>query len=72
LREKAKNRDKIHLGVEGSISPFGALVLSGRIGNNQGFPTVGISAKLGVIYVDLARFGDVEDDWYAASVSFMF
>lgn len=72
LREKAENVDKIHLGVEGSLSPFGGLALSGRIGNNQGFPTIGISAKLGVIYVDLSRFGDVDDDWYAASVSFTF
>jgi len=64
--------DRIHLGAEATLFPNSGISLSGRIGNNQGFLTYGGSLKLGGLYLDFARYGDLETDWYVGSINLSF
>jgi hypothetical protein len=66
----SKYTDRIHLGTEATIFPNRRVSFSGRIGNNQGFLTLGASLKLGKLYLDFVRYGDLEADWYAGYISF--
>ena len=65
--------DNIHLGAEIVLLPKGWISLALRAGNNQGFSTMGASLKLlKVLNVDVLRYGDLEADWYVASLGFVF
>lgn len=64
--------DHIHLGVEAVILPGRRFSVAGRLGNNQGYPTVGVSAKIGGLIVDLVRYGDLRADWNVLSVKAIF
>ncbi|MFQ5906550.1 MAG: hypothetical protein ACE5JA_08255, partial [bacterium] len=64
-----KYTDRIHLGAEATLFPNKGISFSGRIGNNQGFLTLGTSLKLGRFYLDFVRYGDLEADWYVGYVN---
>ena len=64
--------DRLHLGAEATLFPNKSVSLSWRIGNNQGFLTFGASLKLGALYLDFVRYGDLEADWYAGYINFKF
>jgi len=64
--------DKIHLGAEATLFPNKGLSISGRIGNNQGFLTIGAGLKLGGLHLGIARYGDLETDWYVGSLNLSF
>ena len=64
-----KYTDRIHLGAEVTLFPDRSISLSGRIGNNQGFMTLGASLKLSSLYLDFIRYGDLEADWYVGYVN---
>lgn len=65
-----KYTDRIHLGVEATLFPDNIVSLSGRIGNNRGFLTLGASLKLGRLYLDFVKYGDLETDWYVGYINF--
>lgn len=65
----SKYTDRIHLGTEAILFPGGRVSLSGRIGNNQGFLTLGTGLKLGSLYLDYVRYSDLETNWHAGSIS---
>gem|GEM_PF-907037 len=64
-----KYTDRIHLGAEATLFPDRNISFSGRIGNNQGFLTLGASLKLGRLYLDFVRYGDLEADWYVGYIN---
>ncbi|MFQ6041040.1 MAG: hypothetical protein ACE5PV_09300 [Candidatus Poribacteria bacterium] len=65
--------DNIHFGAEVILLPKGWISIALRAGNNQGYPTVGASLKLlKILNFDLLRYGDLEADWYAASLGIAF
>ena len=64
--------DHIHLGIEAVLLPGRGFSVAGRLGNNQGYPTIGISARIGGLIVDLARYGDLRTDWNVLSVKAIF
>ena len=61
--------DRIHLGAEVTLFPNNSVSFSGRIGNNQGFLTLGASLKLANLYLDFARYGDLETDWHVGCIN---
>ena len=65
-----KYTDRIHLGAEATLFPSNIVSFSGRIGNNQGFLTLGASLKLGRLYLDFVKYGDLETDWYVGYINF--
>ena len=67
-----KGTDKIHLGAEAILFPNKGLSISGRIGNNQGFLTIGAGLKLRGLHLGIARYGDLETDWYVGSLKLSF
>ncbi len=67
-----KNRERIHLGVETILWPNNAISIATRIGNNQGFLTIGAALKLGALYLEMARYGDLQADWYVGSINLSF
>ena len=67
-----KGSDKIHLGAEVILFPNNGISLSGRIGSNQGFLTFGAGLKLGGLHLGVARYGDLETDWYVGSLNLSF
>ena len=65
--------DNTHLGAEVVLLPKNWISLALRAGNNQGFPTFGASLKLAkVLNLDVLRYGDLEGDWYVASLGITF
>ena len=64
--------DNIHLGAEFTLFPRSSINFAVRVGNNQGYPTVGVEARLAVIRVGAAYYGDLEEDWWSAGTSLEF
>ena len=64
--------DNIHLGAECTLFPRSPINYTLRVGNNQGYPTVGAEARLSVIRVGAAYYGDLEEDWWSAGTSLEF
>ncbi len=67
-----ENRERIHLGLETILWPNRSFSLAGRIGNNQGFLTIGAALKMGALHLEFARYGDLQADWYVGSINFIF
>ncbi len=66
------NKAKVQAGLEAILKVAGMLSVSGRIGSNQGFLTIGAGIKLLFINLDYAFFGDEITDWHAFSLNFAF
>jgi len=65
--------DNLHLGAEVVLLPKGWISLALRAGNNQGYSTFGASLKLlKFLNLDVLRYGDLEADWYVASIGIAF
>ncbi|HIE26773.1 TPA: hypothetical protein EYP66_05765 [Candidatus Poribacteria bacterium] len=65
--------DNIHLGAELVLLPKGWISVALRTGNNQGFLTFGVSLKLlKILDLNVLRYGDLEADWYVASLGIVF
>jgi hypothetical protein len=64
--------DHVHFGAEAILFPGSSLSIGVRWGNNQGYLTSGLTAKLGGLYIDVARYGDLEADWHVFSVKLAF
>ncbi|HEX28764.1 TPA: hypothetical protein ENG04_01640 [Candidatus Poribacteria bacterium] len=64
--------DHVHLGAEAILFPGSSLSIGARWGNNQGYLTSGLTLKLGGLYIDAARYGDLEADWHVLSVKLAF
>jgi len=67
-----KYTDRIHLGTEVTLFPDKNVSFSGRIGNNQGFLTLGTSLKISNLHLDFVRYGDLEADWYVGYINLRF
>lgn len=67
-----KNRERIHLGIEAILWPNNKFSLSGRMGNNQGFLTLGAALRIGPLHLEFAKYGDLQADWYVASINLLF
>ena len=67
-----EDRERIHLGLEAILWPKRPFSLAGRIGNNQGFLTIGAALKMGALHLEVARYGDLQADWYVGSINFIF
>ncbi|MBI1927814.1 hypothetical protein HYR99_26695 [Candidatus Poribacteria bacterium] len=65
--------DHIHLGAEAIFWPKGWLSLGVRIGDNQGFATLGARLRLlKFLNLDVARYGNLEADWWVGSLEISF
>lgn len=65
--------DHIHLGAEAIFWPKGWLSLGVRIGDNQGFATYGARLRLlKFLNLDVARYGNLEADWWVSSLEISF
>jgi hypothetical protein len=65
--------DHIHLGAEAIFWPKGWLSLGVRAGDNQGFATFGATLRLlKFLNLDVARYGDLESDWWVGSLEISF
>jgi len=65
--------DHIHLGIEAILWPKGLFSLGLRAGDNQGFATYGATLRLfKFLNFDVARYGDLETDWWVGSMEITF
>ena len=65
--------DHIHLGIEAILWPKGLFSLGLRAGDNQGFATYGATLRLfKFLNLDVARYGDLETDWWVGSMEITF
>jgi hypothetical protein len=65
--------DHLHLGAEAIFWPKGWLSLGVRIGDNQGFATYGARLRLlKFLNLDVARYGNLEADWWVSSLEISF
>jgi len=65
------DKESYQLGLE-AIWKLGFLSLSGRIGNNKGYLTMGAGLQLFFLDIDYAFFGDEATDWHAISLNLAF
>ena len=63
--------EKPRLGIEVAWN-LSALELSGRIGSNHGYMTLGVGIQFKVLDIDYAFFGDEDADWHAFSLNLVF
>lgn len=68
INEKAK----LQAGLEVILKALNVLSISGRIGSNQGFLTIGAGMKLFFLDIDYAFYGDEVTDWHAFALNFAF
>lgn len=66
------DKAKLQAGLEVILKALSMLSVSGRIGNNQGFLTVGAGIQLFFLDFDYAFYGDEITDWHAFSLNFAF
>jgi hypothetical protein len=64
--------DRIHLGAEAVLFPRIPVRIVARVGNNQGFGTMGLDVRFLFIEASVVRYGDLEADWWGGSVRFAF
>ena len=71
--ELDKYTDHIHLGAEAIFWPKRWLSLGVRAGDNQGFATFGATLRLlKFLNLDVARYGDLESNWWVGSLEISF
>jgi hypothetical protein len=63
---------KARLGLEFNWKVLKIVSLSGRIGSNQGYPTLGAGIKVLFLNFDYAFYGDEITDWHAFSFNLAF
>jgi hypothetical protein len=63
---------KKRVGFELTWKPIGFFDLSGRVGNNNGFLTLGAGIKLIFLDIDYAFYGDEVTNWHAVSLNLTF
>jgi len=63
---------KPRVGVELIWSPFGLISVSGRVGSNNGFLTLGAGVQLAFLDIDYAFYGDEITNWHAISLNLTF
>jgi hypothetical protein len=63
---------KKRIGFELTWKPIGIFALSGRVGSNDGFLTLGAGVKLLFLDIDYAFYGDEVTDWHAVSLNLAF
>jgi hypothetical protein len=63
---------KARIGFELTWRPAGIFALSGRIGSNDGFLTLGAGLQLLFLDLDYAFYGDSITDWHALSLNLAF
>ena len=65
--------DNIHLGAEVRLLPDQFVEIGLRVGNNQGFLTMGADLRLlKFVHLEVARYSNLQSDWWvgAASIDF--
>ena len=71
--ELDKFTDHIHLGAEIVLIPKSDFSLGLRAGDNQGFATFGATVRLlKALELDVVRYGNLEADWWGASIGLTF
>ena len=60
------------VGLELAWKPMGILVVSGRVGSNNGFLTLGAGVKLLFLDLNYAFYGDEVTNWHAFSLNLAF
>jgi len=63
---------KPRVGVELIWSPLGLISVSGRVGSNNGFLTLGAGVQLAFLDIDYAFYGDEITNWHAVSLNLTF
>ncbi|MDQ1328622.1 MAG: hypothetical protein QG641_1907 [Candidatus Poribacteria bacterium] len=63
---------KKRVGFELTWKPIGIFALSGRVGSNDGFLTLGAGIKLIFLDIDYAFYGDEVTNWHAVSLNLAF
>jgi len=63
---------KPRLGVELIWKPLSLISLSGRVGSNNGFLTLGAGVQLAFFDIDYAFYGDEITNWHAISLNLSF
>jgi hypothetical protein len=63
---------KKRVGFELTWKPIGIFALSGRVGSNDGFLTLGAGVKLIFLDIDYAFYGDEVTNWHAVSLNLAF
>jgi len=71
LAAEVNKNDKARVGLE-VVLDLPLLALSGRIGNNRGFTTLGAGIQFLFLDFDYAFYGDHDADWHAFSLNLAF
>lgn len=64
--------DNLHLGLEATLFPRLPIRLSGRMGNNHGYTTLGLDVHFLILDAGVAYYGDLDANWYTATVRLTF
>ena len=65
--------DNLHLGAEVRLLPDQFIEVGLRVGNNQGFLTMGGDLRLlKFIHLEVARYSDLQSDWWIGAASLDF